>query len=123
MISEAVRRLNPAIFGPPPAPPLSTPDDGPPTAYERDLQRACEAELSRRGVWFLHLSPRAREKAGCPDLIFAHPKTGQFCGVELKTATGRLKGKQAPTLADIAKSGGRVAVIRTYEAFVQFLDT
>ena len=124
--SPAVRVLNPALFGVTPVPPLADaaervgalPDPG----AERDLQRACEHELHRRGIWYLHLSPRAREKCGCPDLLFPHPATGQFCAVELKAKTGRPSDAQKRALADIERNGGRVAVVRSYGEFLSLLE-
>jgi len=89
---------------------------------ERDLQRACEHELHRRGVWALHLPPRVRISAGCPDLLFPHPRNGQFCGVELKSAKGRLSAQQVNTLDQIARCNGRAKVVRSYEEFVRLLE-
>jgi len=124
--SPAVRKLNPALFGVTPVPQQTVaaervgalPDPG----AERDLQRACEHELHRRGVWYLHLSTRAREKCGCPDLLFPHPATGQFCAVELKAKTGRPSDAQKRALADIERNGGRVAVVRSYGEFMALLE-
>jgi len=89
---------------------------------ERELQRLCEHELTRRGIEFLHLSPRAREKIGLPDLTFPLPPTGQYCGVELKSATGRVSAEQQATLDRLERNGARVAVVRSLEEFRAFLD-
>lgn len=89
---------------------------------EKELQTACELELSRRGIWYLHLSFRARERIGCPDLLFPHPRTGQFCAVELKSATGKASEEQIRALNDILKGKGNVAIIRSYAEFVKFLE-
>lgn len=89
---------------------------------ERDLQRLCELELSRRGIQFLHLSPRAREKSGWPDLVFALPPTGRFVAVELKTATGKTTPDQGVMLAALERNGALCAVVRGYEWFVGVLE-
>lgn len=89
---------------------------------ERELQRLCELELSRRGIPFLHLSPRAREKVGWPDLTFALPPSGRFVAVELKTGTGRLTDEQSEMLLRLERCGALASVVRSYEGFVWLLD-
>ena len=86
---------------------------------EKDLQRLCEQELSRRNIVYLHLSPMAREKQGWPDLVFA--SAGIPCAVELKSATGKLSDDQQKTLALMARNGWITAVIRTFTDFLAFL--
>lgn len=88
---------------------------------ERELQQLCEQELSRRGIWCLHLSPRAREKAGVPDLIFA--VDGVAFGVELKTATGKLSEAQKATLEHMAANRWRTAVVRSFDEFRGLITT
>lgn len=87
---------------------------------ERTLQRLCNHELSRRGIEYLHLSHRAREKPGWPDLIFA--VNNRFCAVELKSAVGRLSDEQKAVLDRLEAQGWDVAVLRSYEQFRAFLD-
>jgi len=128
--SADFRAANPDLY----PPPLPEPDTGKQTGLERDLQRLCEQELSRRGIlWYLHLSPRAREKAGVPDLIFSVPcHSKEVCewigapcpdtwvtpwAIELKTATGRLSEAQKRTLSDMEADGWHTAVVRSYEEF------
>ena len=91
------------------------PDPGKQTGLEKDLQRLCELELSRRNIWYLHLSPRAREKAGVPDLIFCID--GVAWAVELKTATGSLSKEQKATLLEMKRNGWLIAIVRSYEQF------
>lgn len=91
-------------------------DDGRQTGLEKDLQRVCELELSRRGIWYLHLSPRARERAGCPDLLFA-TAPGVAWAIELKTATGTLSKAQRATLDLMEQNGWQTAVVRSYSEF------
>lgn len=85
------------------------------TSSESALQKLCESELRRRGIAFLHLSPRAREKAGWPDLTFA--VYGRAIAVELKTSLGQLSEDQQRLHRELAASGWDVRVIRSYEAF------
>lgn len=90
---------------------------------ERDLQRLCELELSRRGIVYMHLSPRAREKAGWPDLTFCY--RGVPFAIELKSRNGVLSEHQERLIADMGgeKNGWRTAVIRSYEEFRVTLDS
>ena len=98
---------------------------------ESELQRDCERELTRRGIEFLHLSPRSREKTGWPDLTFAIPEPGsEFSpvwrlgtpmAIELKTAGGRLSQEQELCLAAMQRNGWYVRVVRTFEDFRRVL--
>jgi len=83
---------------------------------ESRLQAACEAWLASHGIEYLHLSPRAREKRGWPDLAFA--LGGRACAVELKSATGQLSQYQTELLDRLAGNGWRVAVCRELGEFV-----
>jgi len=83
---------------------------------ERDLQRQCEAFLQYRGIWYLHLSHRAREQAGWPDLVFC--VAGRPVAVELKSATGKLSDEQRECLAGLQANGQHVYVCRTFEEFI-----
>jgi len=78
---------------------------------EAELQKQVERWLMLHGIEYLHLSPRAREKAGWPDLVFA--VQGQAVAVELKTATGMLSEAQEACLARLQADGWRVAVCRS----------
>ncbi len=82
---------------------------------ESELQKACESFLSRHGIEFLHLSPRAREKAGWPDLTCC--VNGKPLAVELKTVTGKLSDDQKRVLAAMKGNGWQTHVLRSYEAF------
>jgi len=85
---------------------------------ESELQRDCENELSLRGIEYLHLSIKARERKGWPDLTFSVPfhregwrcptccARGRHYAVELKTATGRLSDDQKRVLARIGTPAG-----------------
>lgn len=114
--------LNPRLFDHD-REPLALPVEhaqGKPTEHERELQRLAELELGRRGIWYLHLSPRAREKVGCPDIIAC--VAGRFVGIELKSATGKLSESQIKNLEHIADCGGKTAVVRTMTQFIELLD-
>lgn len=88
---------------------------------EKDLLRLCMSELSRRGVRVVHhLSHRAREHAGYPDMTFCY--AGLACACELKTAKGVVSADQEATMAAMRMDGWHVMVCRTFEAFRQWLD-
>jgi hypothetical protein len=84
---------------------------------EAELQRACEQWLMQHGIEYLHLSPRAREHRGWPDLTYCLPG-GIACAVELKSANGTVSEDQAACLARMEANGWRVAVIRSLAEFV-----
>jgi len=87
---------------------------------ERYLQRLCEQELSRRRISYMHLSFRAREKIGWPDLTFC--LHGRFVAVELKTARGTVSKEQVAILADLERNGALTRVIRSFEDFRDLLE-
>ena len=82
---------------------------------EKVLQSACEGYLRREDTFCLHLSCRAREKAGAPDLMFAWH--GVPMAIELKSRTGRLSAVQVSTLAQMERNGWETAVCRSYTEF------
>lgn len=88
---------------------------------EKELQRICEQELSRRNIVYLHLSPKAREKAGWPDLTFSI--NGTPMAIELKTATGKLSEEQIYIMTRMAKNGWHTEVVRSFEQFVNILKS
>lgn len=117
-------------YPPPPPPPRAS--EGPParreavprvqtrTGAERELQRDCETWLRRQNIEYLHLSPRARERRGWPDLTFA--VRGVPFAVELKAAGGQLTAEQAECLTRLAGNGWRTAVLRSVAALVALVD-
>lgn len=89
---------------------------------ERVLQNECEAWLRLNHIEFLHLSHRAREKEGWPDLIFANPyDEGRFYAAELKSSTGECSPEQVKCLAQLRLNGAAVEVIRSTTRFIQFV--
>jgi len=87
---------------------------------EKRLQTLCEQELHRRDIAYLHLSYRAREKKGWPDLTFAlftYP-----IAVELKSETGRLSQDQIECLTLMRENGWKVYVLRNIKDFVDMLN-
>lgn len=88
-------------------------------ALERDLQKLCELELHRNGITYLHLSPRAREKAGWPDLAFC--VDGWPFAVELKTETGKLSSAQVDVLGGMRADGWIVRIVRDFDTFARIV--
>jgi hypothetical protein len=88
---------------------------------EKDLLRLCRQELFRRGVRVVHhLSHRAREHVGYPDLTFVLLGVPMAC--ELKTARGVVSADQEATLAAMRMDGWRTMVCRSFEGFRAWLD-
>lgn len=88
---------------------------------EKDLLRLCQQELSRRGVLVVHhLSHRAREHAGYPDLTFA--LNGTPCACELKTARGIVSAAQEACHDAMMMDGWQVRVCRSFDEFREWLD-
>ncbi len=88
---------------------------------EKDLLRLCKQELGRRGVRVVHhLSHRAREHAGYPDLTFVIK--GVPMAAELKTARGVVSADQEATMAAMRLDGWQVRVCRSFEEFREWLD-
>jgi hypothetical protein len=87
---------------------------------EKELENMCENWLRLHGIFFIHLSCRARETAGIVDLNFAI--NGQACGVELKAKDGVLSDEQVDTMARMKSNGWRVQVVKTFEEFLRFIE-
>ena len=86
---------------------------------EKQLQNQCENYLRLHGIEFLHLSFRAREKCGMPDISFANPNdNGRFYGIELKSVFGKVSEDQKRVMANLEKNGAHVAVVRSLEEFI-----
>lgn len=86
---------------------------------EAPLQRLCEQELYRRGIMAHHLSFRAREQTGYPDLTFVI--AGKPYAVELKTATGKLSEEQSWMLGRMKENGWNCHVVRSFERFLEMI--
>lgn len=89
---------------------------------ERILQSECETWLRLNHIEYLHLSHRAREKEGWPDLIFANPfDEGRCYAAELKSSTGECSPEQVQCLAKLRFNGAAVEVIRSTSRFIAFV--
>lgn len=125
--SKGFLELNAHLLNPPPKPfydkgAAEVCDQAGMFDEESQLEKLCELELSRRGIPFIHLSSKAREKIGWPDLTFPRPCDGKACAVELKSKTGTATKDQLETLAMFRKCGAVAEVVRTYERFVQIVE-
>ncbi len=89
-------------------------------SLESKLQKLCEQELSRKGIAFLHLSFRAREKKGWPDLVFC--VRGMPVAVELKAATGKLTPEQQRMRLQMKANGWHFYVVRSFDVFRDVLE-
>jgi hypothetical protein len=122
--------MNPHVYGANPAPsappdpadqsastPVSLPQTKEDIRLESDLQWLCESELNRNGIEYLHLSPRAREKKGWPDLVFAINRVPY--AVELKAPGGKLSEDQERRLSRMGNptNGWVMRVLRSFEEF------
>ena len=89
---------------------------------ERDLQRLCERELSRRGIAYLHLRTKQQAAAcpGWPDLTFAINGIAIAC--ELKSPSGKLSIEQESTLTCMRLNGWHVNIVRNFDHFRHLLD-
>lgn len=88
---------------------------------EKDLLRLCQQELSRRGVLeVIHLSHRAREHPGLPDLVFS--MNGTPCACELKTKRGIVSSVQKECQDRMEMDQWQVRVCRSFDEFREWLD-
>ena len=87
---------------------------------EKELQRVCEQLLYSLDVEALHLSFKAREKKGWPDLTFCY--CGTPFAIELKTTTGRVSKDQEHVLARMKANGWHTYVLRSYVEFKSLLE-
>jgi hypothetical protein len=107
------------------APEAQKPPVAPATRYhegkEKVLQMLCEAELSLRGVRVVHhLSHRAREQAGYPDITACLGGVPIAC--ELKVKGGAISEDQEATLAAMRLDGWQVRVCWSFDDFREWLD-
>lgn len=86
---------------------------------EKALQKQCEGWLRYHDIEFLHLSFRARERIGWPDLVFANPfDNGRMYAVELKSAQGKLTEEQRNCLDRLGRNGAKTLLIRSLDEFI-----
>ena len=88
---------------------------------EKELRKLCEAELSRRGCRVVHhLSVRARECAGYPDITAV--LNGKPIACETKARGGKLSTEQEATLAAMRLDGWNTIVCYSFDDFREWLD-
>ena len=88
---------------------------------EKLLQLLCEAELSLRGCRVIHhLSNRARESAGYPDITACLEGIPIAC--ELKVKGNTTSADQEATLAAMRLDGWNVRVCWSFDDFREWLD-
>jgi hypothetical protein len=95
-------------------------EDRKPELVEADTQKICETELFRRKIAFIHLSPKAREKKGWPDLTFVLMGVPIAC--ELKSSLGKLSKEQIEMLTMMKANGWHVYLIREAKHFISVLN-
>jgi hypothetical protein len=125
--SKGFLELNAHLLNPPPAPfndktAAEFCDQAQGCNQEAELQDLCEKELHRRGIPYIHLSPKAREAIGWPDLTFPRPCDGKACAVELKSKTGVATKEQLDTLLMFRGCNAVGEVVRTFDRFVQIVE-
>lgn len=87
---------------------------------EKNIQKACNAYLRARNIPFIHLSVKAREAKGWPDLTFF--VNGNAYAVELKTKTGRLSDEQKKELLRLQLNGVFCYVCRSFDEFIAAIN-
>lgn len=111
-----------------------------PKHEEDDLQRACVCWFDLEYPQYrlrLHHSPNGGKRnaieaakfkqmgvrAGFPDLILLIPnKLYPFCGIELKTKTGRQSENQKEYQKEFESIGAKYVVVRSLEEFIEVVD-
>jgi hypothetical protein len=90
---------------------------------EGELQKLINNELNRREIWFAwsRMNKRTTSKIGTPDFLFSYK--GKFCAVEAKHEKREPTKEQRDAIRSIQRNGGTVAVIRTFQGFLDFLRT
>ena len=93
------------------------------TATERELQRLCEQEVSRRGWIYLHLRTKQQAQAfpGWPDLTVVAPD-GITIYVELKAPSGKRSEDQKDLHHRMYALGHVTHVVRNFDHFRHVLD-
>ena len=65
---------------------------------------------------------RPSGKTGLPDIFAIVPPEGKFLGIEVKTTKDRLRPAQEGFIANAAKMGATVLVVKSYEDFLSQFD-
>ncbi|MEY2408251.1 MAG: hypothetical protein QOF48_921 [Verrucomicrobiota bacterium] len=112
--NEALRRLNPHLFPPPPSPGTGG------VPRESELHEKIFNECRRRGWIALHgsMAERTCRTLGEPDFaILAHG--GRVLFVECKSRTGKLSPAQAALKHHAEKLGHAIHVVRSLDEFLK----
>ena len=119
--SDALRRLNPHLFGPCGRPQVgAAPVSG--VLREADLHEAVFDECRRRSWIALHgsMAERTCRTLGEPDFVIL-AEGGRVLLVECKSRTGKLSPAQAALKHHAWKLGHPVQVVRSMEEFIELL--
>jgi hypothetical protein len=120
--SAEFRRLNPHIFGPPPAP---VEQDVNETKWakgeEKKLSELVCADLSRRGIPYIkaRTDKASTIRKGWPDITAMH--SGKVCCVELKAKGGTLSKDQRECISDLESAGIPVTVAFNFDTTLSFI--
>jgi len=120
--SAEFRRLNPHIFGPPPAP---VEQDVNETKWakgeEKKLNQLVVADLRRRGYFVIvsRTDKATTQQCGVPDIIAA--KDGKIIMVELKVDGGCLSKSQKDCHAQLNACGVPVATCWNFDEAIAFV--
>ena len=119
--SDALRRLNPHLFGPCGRPPGATANGGG-GSREADLHEAIFDECRRRSWIALHgsMAERTCRTLGEPDFVIL-AEGGRVLFVECKSRTGKLSPAQVALKHHAWKLGHPVQVVRSMEQFLELL--
>lgn len=88
---------------------------------EKELHKLISAELTRRGIVFIHsrMDRKSTTAVGIPDFCFAFD--GTPFAVEVKTATGQLTREQKTTMDRMSNNGWQVWTVRSFDEFLVLL--
>lgn len=91
-----------------------------PKISEREITHSIKSLLSQFGIWhFKHFGGLYAPK-GIPDIIGCYK--GQFIGIEIKVAGGRVSPDQERVLQNINDAGGIAFVARSVDEVIEKLN-
>ena len=92
-----------------------------PKVLERDITRSIRDFLKVAGVCHYKQWQGLGSEKGIPDIICIEKGTGRYCGVEVKTATGKMSEHQLKWKQRIEAAGGRYILARSVDDVVNAL--